>query len=160
MGQRLSDVPKSEDTECLAGKLRPERWHRRTDGPPALPLTTAQLGIDAPERARERNHRADDVFGNPGFMPVNVRQVHTGTQCTAINPVEASARHLDQSKMTTSLGHLLREAHRNEHVDVGKTKHDACLVILRDHLARNRQLRLHGICEPNGDRPGKRDLHP
>jgi len=72
---------KSEDNERLAGVM-PQRWRRRANGPTGSPLTCAVASI-RPERPRQRKFIAPMTYSaDPVFMPVGVRQVPAGTQCT------------------------------------------------------------------------------
>src|SRR5215467_1501633 len=78
-GQSLADMSEAEDAQRLAGKLRPERRCQCADSPLAFPLALAQPGVDAPERARERQHGADDVFSDPRLVPISIREMHSRT---------------------------------------------------------------------------------
>src|SRR2546427_13242630 len=71
-GQRVADVPVAENAEGLAGQLRPRRRRRGADGPLALPGSTPERRVEPHEAAREREHRAEHVFGDADLVAVRV----------------------------------------------------------------------------------------
>src|SRR5262249_58500397 len=95
-GQRLPDSPVAENAERLARELRPGRRRRAPHAPLALPGAAPERGVDAPEAARQREHRADRVLGDADLVSVDVRERGAGRQRRAIDAIEPGAGHLDQ----------------------------------------------------------------
>src|SRR5262249_11535125 len=134
--ERLSDVAKAQNAERLARELWPRwRWSCR-NGPLALPMAAPELAIDAGKATLQRDHDADDVFGDPDFVAVSIGQARSWTQCGALDAIKARSWHLNEFEAGAGIGHLLRETHGDQHVDVTQPRYDACLVI-RNHLAGN-----------------------
>src|SRR5262249_12361593 len=91
-------MSKAENAERLAGELAPQWRRRRADRPLALPLSGPHLAVEPPEVARERDHGAHDIFGDPRLVAVGVGKREAGAELRAIDAIEASARSLHQAE--------------------------------------------------------------
>lgn len=157
-GNRLADVAEAEDAKRLAGEFRPKRRCWRADGPLAVPFTVPKPGVERLQVSRQRQHRADDIFGDANLVSIGVGKKHSRLQRATVDPIEPGAGHLDQAEATAGIGHRLRETHRDEDVSVSECRQDFCLIA-RDDLAGVRQSRADLLRKSHGERSCECDLH-
>jgi hypothetical protein len=76
--------------------------------------------------------------------------VRTGRYRRPLDPIETGAGHLHQLQSAAGRGHLRRERHGHQDVDISEPRDDAALVV-DDDVARHVQVRPHRRLEASGE---------
>src|SRR5204862_6977146 len=116
--QALADPSIAEDAERLTGELAPRGRRGDADRPLTLPDATTERGVEASELPRQREHRAEHVFGDADLVAIGVWEGVTGGERVAVDAIQARARHLDELEAARGGPHLARERPADQHVDV------------------------------------------
>lgn len=66
--------------------------------------------VELGEGAGERNHRADDILGDPGFVAVGVGETDVRAESSRVDTIETGTRHLHETEAWRGRGHAILDA--------------------------------------------------